>query len=210
MPYRRRTTGTYKRRYKSKRRVAPAVKRYVKRVVNKAEETKYIDVLPNITASSVTFGYVDLLGGISQGTSIANRIGDKIKLIGIRYLLQLLPGDNENVCRTLLLNYVKGGAASSAPSALQTLLGPVTTRSSFVVYKDWVHEARYVPVDGSTSTTVSLNKYYQGFIKLNKIINYGGTANPVTNTMMLQLHSDSLAAPNPGITGYFRVYFKDA
>lgn len=126
-------------------------------------------------------------------------------------MLQLVPGDNENVCRTMIFTYKPGGnSVPTGTPAIPALLGPVKVREGFIPHKDWVTEQRFAPVDGSTSATVSINKYYRGYIRCNRTINYAGTAYPVTNSMYLQLHSDSIAPPNPGITGYFRVYFKDA
>lgn len=209
--YRRYSRSSYRTRRPRYRRnrVTPGVRRYVKRVVSAAEETKYLDIDVTTTASSTTFGAVNIAGAIAQGTSRSNRIGSKIKVIGVRYLIELTAGDNENVCRLLLLQYKPGGNGPATISAIPSLIGPVNTDTYRPMF-DRIAEPHFAPVDGNSGSTISVNRYYRGYIKMNKMLNFGTGSQPVTDSMYIQLHSDSLAVPNPGIRGFVRIYFKDA
>lgn len=190
-------------------KVSMSTKKYVKRVLNANIETKYVDITVSGTATSSAFYALQLTNSISQGTSRGNRIGARIKVTGLRYLLEVQPGDNENVCRTFMAAYRPGGTTGSTASIIPALLGMANT-DTFRIHKDFLHEARFTPVDGSTSATVGINKYYRGFIPLKYRLNYGAGASSVENALLLQFHSDSAIAPNPGITGQIRIYFKDA
>lgn len=82
--YRSRRPGTKAGRGSTKK-VAPSVKRYVKNVVHKSIEPKYVD-------TAAAYGQVDRSGQITQLTTItqasgvvANRIGDQVRLKSLEF-----------------------------------------------------------------------------------------------------------------------------
>lgn len=186
-------------------RISKGVKEYVKRAINTDEETKYVDVPVNITASSLGYGYVDFTAAIAQGTSRSNRIGAKIRLLGMRYMFRAEPGDNTNEVRILMLARKQGGTMNTA-SAIGSLTGPINT-DTYHAYRDIWTQLHYI---GLVAVDIYQRKYYRGYIPVNRTLNYGTGADAITNSLGVQLHSDSSAVPNPGIVGNVRVYFKDA
>lgn len=190
---------------KKKPKVSKGVKDYVKRAINIEDETKYIDVAVNVTASSAAFGFVELTGAIAQGTSRSNRIGAKIRVLGMRYMMRGESGDDVNEVRILILGRKPGGSISTA-SALSSLTGPVNT-DTFHSYRDIWAELHYI---GLFAGNIYQRKYWRGYIPVNRTLNYGTGSNTVTNSLGIQFHSDSAIVPNPGLVGNVRIYFKDA
>lgn len=186
-------------------RVSKGVREYVKRAVAADDETKYIDVPVNITAGSAAHGGVDLSAAVSQGTSRSNRIGAKIRVLGMRYMLRGEPGDNTNEVRILILSRKPGGSFLII-SALSSLTGPVNT-DSYLVYRDIWTQLHYM---GLSASDIYQRKYYRGYIPVNRTLNYGTGTEAVTGSLGLQLHSDSSVIPHPGLVGNVRIYFKDA
>lgn len=199
----------YQRKRSSTKAVPKKVKQYVRKAIAGSEETKYLDVPISGTASSTTFYGLALTNAIAQGVSRSNRIGAKIKVLGMRYLVEVDPGDNQNVVRLLMLRYRPGGTGGTTISAISSLQGAINT-DTYSPYLDKIHEARFAPVDGSTSATVSINRYYRGYIRVGRVLNFGVGTSSVQNSIFLQFHSDSAIAPNPGVQGFVRIYFKDA
>lgn len=204
MPYKKRT----KRGGKGEAKIA----RIAKKVMARNVETKFIDIPISGTASTTGLYGVDfiLASLYAVGAGSNNRIGNKIKVLGARYMLEVTPGDNFNVYRLLVIKRSDCDPIFSS-TPLSTLLGPVDTHQCSVV-RDIIQQVRFAPVDGSTSASVGLRKFYKGYLKLNRTIEFTGALNTPTRgcTMGLQFHSDSAIAPHPGIIGYVRVYYKDA
>lgn len=201
---RRRTRRIYRRR--PTRKVSAPVKRYVKRTLNTASETKYYDIAINGTASSTTMYAVNLLN-IGTGNGAGQRIGNKIRVLGFRWFLEKTPGDETNVGRILFLRSNTGASAAST-LAISTLLGPVDTRLC-KVYKDIISQTIFQEVD--SDEFAALKKMYKGYIRINANATWqaGGVSLPIKYNYVLQFHSDSAIIPNPGIVGWVRVYFKD-
>lgn len=67
---------------KTNRKVAPSIKRFVKRAISRNIEHKYIDVSYS-TATTTTPAFV-LLNPLSQGTSSSTRIGERITMKSVQ------------------------------------------------------------------------------------------------------------------------------
>lgn len=198
----------YRRKYRR-----GGLKKMVKRVIDSRLETKYVDLDIGGTASTSGIHFVNFNSptAITQGTGNNQRIGNRIKLLGFRYQIEANAGDNFNVCRLMFLHRFSGASLGANPVAITALLGPVNT-DAFRVLRDYLTELRYVPVNGAVDASVPQSKFYKGYIKFPKIIEYTpGASDPTRGGMVgLQFHSDSTLAPNPGIGGYVRLYYKDA
>nr|QBX89320.1 putative capsid protein [Insect-associated ssDNA molecule] len=209
---RKRTYGrrtVYRKRYNPQRRF---IRRIAQKVVDKNVETKYKDLTISGTASSTTFYGVhfNLPSQIPVGSGFDNRVGNRIKLLGYRYHLQVSPGDNFNVFRLLMVSR-RDCQDIASTSAVTSLLGPINT-DIFYAHKDVIAETRFAPVAGSTADTVGIKRFYKGYVKLNRYIEYSGAASYPTKgiSIGMQFHSDSAIIPHPGVEGYIRVYYKDA
>lgn len=204
MPYKKRT----RRGGKGEAKIA----RIAKKVMARNVETKFIDIPISGTASTTGLYGVDFITAAlySVGAGSNNRIGNKIKVLGARYMLEVNPGDNFNVYRLLMIKRSDCELISTS-IVLSSLLGAVDTHQCSVV-RDIIQQVRFAPVAGSTSDTVGLRKFYKGYVKLNRTIEFTGALNTPTRgcTLGLQFHSDSALVPHPGLTGYVRVYYKDA
>lgn len=181
----------------------------------------------SVSLASVGFGSSAiapvLCNGITQGTGDSNRIGNNIRLIGIKFQFAVQPGDNTNYFRLLILrpkneiyNFPTGGSTlvqnilSGTASSATQWLAPVDT-DRYQVFYDKRAYLDYGAVDGSTSTTVPKRiKFFERFIKLNTSVQWDFEGNIMRDFLLLAI-SDSTIAPNPGVVaGYLKLYYTDA
>ena len=181
----------------------------VKDVLWRNTETKYVDVPIDITASTVLgAGYVDFNNAtvIPVGAGRNNRVGNKIKIIGMRYDFVLIPGDDYNEVRIFLASNRDG--ASLSQNIITYLQGPPDTEQ-YKILRD-IH-TQCVFAEATASTSVPYKKYYKGYHKLNMNVQYVPVQNTPSEGGMLgiQFHSDSSLVPNPQVKGFARIYYKD-
>lgn len=186
--------------------------RKVKKIVNSQSETKYIDISIGGTASSSSFYGVDFItnGNFPIGSGHNQRIGDKIRVLSLRYILQVQPGDAFNTLRTMIVSRPRAALITSGPPAIPVLLGQANT-DTFDIHRDFLTYLHFMPVNGSTSDAAGQYKQYRGKIRINRMVEFdGGDALPMRGpTIGLQFHSDSSVVPHPGVYGSVRVYYKD-
>lgn len=197
----------------------------------KLSETKEKDfTYSTLGLSSVSYGtgaaIYGLVAAISQGTGDDQRIGNQIMLQNLRFKFAVQAGDNQNQFRLMILRpkkqYASGSPTtqqwiqeilSNNASSTTQFLAPVDTER-YIVYYDKVINLRYVPVDGSSATTISETKYLSGNISLKKRVQWAysgasGSNLPETEILVVAI-SDSVAIPHAGvIAGYARLYYKD-
>ena len=181
----------------------------VKDVLWRNTETKYVDVPIDITASTVLgAGYVDFntATAIPVGAGRNNRVGNKIKIIGMRYNFVLIPGDDYNEVRIFLASNRDGSSLSQ--NIITYLQGPPDTEQ-YKILRD-IH-TQCVFAEATASTSVPYKKYYKGYLKLNMNVQYVPVQNTPSEGGMLgiQFHSDSSLVPNPQVKGFARIYYKD-
>lgn len=189
------------------------IRKMVNMAIDRNLETKHIDISIGGTASASASYNVDFItnGNFPVGNTVTTRIGNRIKVLGIHYIVEVQPGDNENVFRLLMVQQRNGGLVNTGV-VINNLRGPVET-DKWKVRRDVIGEVRYAPVNGSTADTVGVSKFYRGYLKLNRFIEFdpSGGAAPVKGPALgMQFHSDSTVVPHPGIYGVVRVYYKDA
>jgi len=211
-------------------RKKPNIRRMIKSEVLRSQETKETTYsstgIGGISFSSVSYGSSSascgLFGAIVQGTAASNRIGDRIYARGVNIRLALQAGDPYNNLRFIVFRAKTGtviqpgltgtfvqsllsGVGSSGTQWLQ----PVDT-DRFVVYYDKTFNLKFMPLDGSTGTSIPQTKFFNKFIKVNRPMQWDRSGSMNDDVYMVAI-SDSAGVPNPGaIAGFVRVYFKDA
>lgn len=212
-------------------RVTPrTVKRIAKKVVNRSIEIKQKDLTyTTLGLSSISYGSGAIIYGLAaslaQGTADGQRIGNRVKLRGLRFWLPMQNGDTNNMLRLLFIR-PKGVIGSIVPatwiqdifngtvSSTTQWTAPVNTERYQVMYDRTIRLAQQ-PADGSTSTVMPMTKIMKGFFKLNTNVQYAYDANttsylPTKEVYVLAI-SDSAAIPHPGaIGGFVRLYYQDA
>lgn len=187
--------------------VPKQLKTYVNKAIKRRAEWKYHDVAVSGTASSGAFYGLNLLA-IPQNATVNGRVGDKVQIQKVEWFWETRPGDNFNSVRHLLFvnnNNLTGGAGA----AITSLTGPVDPDAGKVIL-DQNYSVWFVAADGATAQA-EIIKYFRGKKKIvrNLLFASGVTAEPVNWKMGFQFHSDSAALPNPGVTGYIRIWFTD-
>lgn len=156
----------------------------------------------------------DLLSGIIQGTAPSERIGRKIRVIGV---IVRIPFAVPTGCWTIDLvrdkqcNGVAAGAAiiysaqewGSPPNNLYE------ERFQFMKRQESVNFGQQTPTQDPSLTGISYQK------KCNFVVEYNGTTGTVTdlvsdNLMVWSNHSSPAGSLTPILRGYVRVLFVDA
>jgi len=203
--------------------------RIAKSVFNRSVETKearytYSSV-GGINFSSVSYGsaavVAGLFGAIAQGTGQAQRVGNSIYARGVRIYFPVQAGDNINNLRFICVSPKQG--APIQPTNAQVFIQGVLSNGSigatqwtypvdtnrWRVHFDRTFFLNFMPVDGSTSTSVARTRFLKAFVKVNRKIFWDDAGN-INNDVYLIAISDSAAVPNPGVIGGFvNTYFKD-
>lgn len=206
-------------------------KKYVRSAIKKASETKERRrLLPTdlVGANSISFGSGALIAGLygdtAQGAGHTQRIGNRIRAVGLNMDFWLEGGDTTNLMRCIVVTPRKGGIRyqptdkanfvqnlfSNTVSSSVQHLAPVDT-SRWKVHYDKSIFLRYVPTFGSgLSTDVYAMKHHvKKFIKFNRPVQFDDQGQ-ITDDIYLVMLSDSSAPPHPGvIVGFVNAYFKD-
>ncbi len=191
-------------------KVPASVKRYVRQVVSSSEETKIWSTDISITASSLAYGYANLLN-VPQSVAANNRVGNKIRVKKVRVHLFTRPGDNYNTTR-LLIWKTPFAADASTSTVLSSLPGaPAIQFNPYLKTDKWL-VPKFVAVDGNTANQAEDQPAFYADFDMDLLVQYasGSTSIPINCAIGLQFHSDSAAIPNPGLYGYVSVYFTDA
>lgn len=211
-----------------RKRKTTSVKRLTRMVKSMRPEVKekvyqYTDVngtsYNNISYGSSTPNSL-LCGGISQGVADGQRIGDKIKLIGIkvhfafthanadlynniRWLLIRPKTDRNSVGGTLTQNIFSGAASGGTQWC-----SPVDTDRYRVLY-DKSYNLYNRPNDGSTTTTIQPTRFFKKFFKVRANMQWDAEGNLTRDYILLAI-SDSAASPHPGVVaGHVKLYYVD-
>nr|DAD57311.1 MAG TPA: capsid protein [Cressdnaviricota sp.] len=211
-----------KRKYVAKApKVTIATKKYVKRVMDKADEDKYYDFSLNIaggTVSTSTTGSVTLMSGVQQGLTVGGRIGEVIspKSLAVRIVTASLGNVADYTSLRCIIFQDRQIRTSTLPT-ISDLLENVSTlsclnhaglnASRFNILIDHLfllnQNTPTVGIDGSRS---SLFKTF----KLSGKICY---TNPTTGTekgnIYVALLSDSATINAPAFNIYSRLLYED-
>lgn len=195
-----------------------------KKVFRAETEQKYIEYqytsINGTSLASIGYGPANqaaLLSGIAQGTSMSQRVGQKIILEKIDFQFPFQNGDPTNYVRFLLVTAIRGdsgltGAALTADifsgqAAAVSQHGAAVDKTRWRVLYD---RLLYLPNIGNFAGNIPSSRTIKKTIRLNKRIQWDRT-NAIDNDIYMVAISDSGAAPNPGaVSGYMRLYFRDA
>jgi len=161
-----------------------------------------------------------LLAGsdITEGTSVNDRIGDKISLesLYLNYtfnmqLSALTPNDNTNFCRLIIFQW-KDNVTATDPNTGLILKNPTNFNS---VYSHANSQSYNILFDKIVGLGQDSNQTFVGKVminsksrKMNKSIVFNGTI-PMKNAIYFIALSDSSAATHPILVLNSRVYFTD-
>ena len=130
MPFRRR------RRRRGKRGPSKKLARMVRQIVNKSEETKRF-VRSNVNQNLTTAGQVIDLFSIAQGVDENERVGNRIRLMGIRFKYEIVNAPGTTIHQIRLLIYKrKGPYDATNPITPGALMNAPMDQDLFVVKKD--------------------------------------------------------------------------
>lgn len=211
-PYRKRT---YKRRQYKPRRYAtlyPAVKS----IVTSMEEKKHVQTtgtafnalknwqLVNICCNTSAAG-TDSGGGIAQGSTETQRMGERVTLKRIDVVINIDPilanvNQNGSLCRVLIvhdrephLGYPANTTVLNVANDIRTLQN-LTYRTRFTIVKDFVHSMVITANNVAANFGVGPAGLFKFSLFPNKIMQFSGaagvTANIVKNCYYIMVSSD--------------------
>lgn len=209
-----------RRRHRSKRtKVAKSVKKYVNKKIHQDDETKFFD---RTTVAGVglydTFsssGNQYELSNPAQGTTDSTRVGDKLRLRGLRLRFTLVPGDTTQTCRIIVYQY-KGNSSLHTPAISEVLqsayigvdspLAPFTHdyRNQFIILMD-----KTITLDSVSHPVKSYKKKVPLKYAKKQIAFTAGSTDGSNKVYMIAI-SDSTAAPHPQINFICRLFYDDA
>lgn len=211
MPKRKRGAGAYT---SKKRKVAPTVKKYVKRQLAKHIERKF--TWTDGTDSPWTTMQLHKLGMPVVGTGdTTNRIGDRIHLTSIDMRYTLLASDTTNFVRLIFFQW-KGNVTQYAPQATDILPAlPISHMTAPIEHdgqKGKEFNILYDKVHAMSSTGGNAAKYVRKFMTrgFGRDIQFDNGGTNGTNALYLLTVSDSGAAPHPTLDYRFRLNYTDA
>lgn len=196
MPYvkRSRRPRRFRRRSSNK-----TIARIAKKVFNKQVETKYNNFQINaVPLSNVPFGQA--MNNLAQGTTTSTRVGNSVRIQGLKLRYELQLADTFNVCRVYVL-------WSRAPINGSLLPGPLEVlskdRQNFKVLYDRTHVLDQD--DPTFVTTKDISRYIGGFSRFNN-----ATATPTAGYLSLYAVSDSTLVSHPTFSFAASVTYQDA
>lgn len=194
----------------TKKTVSNSVKTYVKKVIAKSIEDKYIDTTLIGAIPSWAYGFLYPVGLPTPGTGRSNRIGDKIRPVKIEVQLKYY-GSNTHSCRVIFFrwhpqttptggNVLDGAHASSALA----ILAPYDDQysSMYTVLKDNTYT---LSANGSNQI---VSKFRIGRKKLAGC-EFVGTTAVASQQIYYLLVQDGSATLN-SVDAHVRMYYEDA
>lgn len=186
------------------------VRNMIASVINTGDELKYID-MPNVAATGVssTMNAVHMTG-ITQGTSVNNRIGNEIRIEKVDILITWIAGDATNFGRILVVKDMQPNKAAFAQTDLFVNGSDAQSwfnednKHRFKIFLDWTCD---IGTAGPGSQTCKMS------VPLKGVTYYTGASNSIANVtsdaFFIVYISDSGAVPNPTITGNVRLWFRE-
>lgn len=225
------TTNT-KKRYRNKTKVSPAVKKYVKKHSPHVEVKRDLDGFSEqIVTASVT-PYLNYEPLIAQGTALNQRVGTKIKMIGIQ--LRTMFHNNSTLTQTVRCLVLGCNSDTDTTPATMELFKDISTAGAVTTIQtsgtSWgnmlyrINDRKFktyfdkVFTLGSVNSTDGKNvRILRKLVRLNTVINYEGNSTGVGNQshrfIILYLTSDPGLDTSGGsieITGNHFYYFTDS
>ena len=199
MRYAKRSFRRSRRPFYKRRRNYKIAKRAAKSVLWKQSETMYYDY--TWSNSTVTSGdIIELLQYITRGTAKNQRVGDRIKVLGIRYHYTFT-GQNANDHIRYFFALPKNQSVVTTTSVWPSVDTPVNT-DVMRVYRD-----KNLLIDADTS----LQKQANGKLTFRggRTVTYSPQMGTMDKPLVAYFTSNHGALNYPRLWGYVRVYFKD-
>lgn len=196
------------------RKVPDNVKRYVKSQQTRALETKFYD-RKNITLNPDYSGQiVDLTALITQGTTVATRVGDEITLRSIEWRGQIQYADTHNFVRFAIVRFKENNTGnipllSDWLETVADILAPTTLWSYDNKADIQVLWDKTYYVDNANKKAVQFAGKL-GPQKLKTTVKYDPGVNSGRDHIYIVAISDSSAAAHPQVDYDMRVLYKDA
>ena len=216
MPSRRKKGGYSKRKRYHKKGGGLATKAFVKKAIQKDDETKYLETAS--TGLSIDYnGTVTDLSVIAQGTTDGQRIGDKVKLRGIRLQMILNIGDVTQHIRIMIVQFRGNTQTAGAPTigqvlvptTLGTINAPIANRVWDLTQQFNVLYDKIYTLEGVSKPVVHIRRTIS--IKYAKrLISYYQALTTGANKIYLMMVSDSGAATHPTAQFQIRLMYDDA
>lgn len=216
MPARRKRTHARRKRYYTKKSNKLATKAYVKREIHKDDETKYLETAT--TGLAVDWnGTVTDLSVIAQGTTDGQRIGDKVRIRGLRLHMIMNIADNTQNVRVMIVQFRGNTQIAGAPTVAQVLV-PTTlgTINAPIANRVWDLTQQFNVLYDKLYTYESVSKpvlHVRRTISIKyakRLMSFYQAGTTGANKLYLMLISDSGAAPHPSIQFQIRLMYDDA
>lgn len=207
----------YKKFYRKYRKNSKlATKAYVKRIIARQIEDKYLDTNETPTNLIEGVGFIERITSISQGTTDVTRIGDSVMLKNITIWFQVTGPDTSNMVRVIVFQWHSNTnfVAPTIGDVLQYFaIGDNREIMSPYVfdYKDQfrVLYDKFIGLDA-----VSNYQYATRIIipakKLTRRMQFVGAGLNASNHVYILAVSDSTGVAHPGFTFLSRVVYEDA
>jgi len=157
----------------------------------------------NLDDNIESTGYLALINEIAQGTTNADRIGNRIKMGCIECKLTFAPSatDGNDIIRVLVVEGYNPLVVNDFPDVFY----PFNFNKGRVLYD------KTVPLNIQGSNISVWKKYFSFRIVLNKMCQFeSGTQDSVClGKIYLYFVSDSLATPFPTVSGAVTLFFRD-
>lgn len=218
--YRRRRT-TYRRRPLLRRTGARtfnrAMARTAQRVINNNLEKKYQDLAYNINVDNTGSSIQDLTSINAGMADSSQRIGDKIRLLSLKFRLQLSAADSTNYFRIILFQWHPDNA-NTTPIVTSILQN--ATYSSYYNHDEGSQFSVFYDKQYALDTQGNATRVLDWTFRFNskspkmkwikKNVKYNGSTLQGSDHLYYLFISDSGTTPNPNISGSSRLVYTDA
>lgn len=180
------------------------LKKYIKKVVARSQETKthlinYANAIPDSGRTPLS----NQLADISQGLNQSTRVGNSITLTSLKYDWFFTGADSTNSLRVII--YV--------PKDPTDLMSSVAFNAAPDLDRYTILRDMFITTEGTGGNC----KRRQGWLRFNRgnrsgmNVGYTGAGLGVIikNNVSIYMVSDSLAATDPQVNGYVRIFYKD-
>lgn len=197
-----------------KRKVAPTVKKYVKRQLGKRLERKYINREFSLTPSTTGVISKVMDANPAPGNSDSGRIGDRIRITSIDMRYTGIYADGTNFVRIIVFqwkdddnNYtpVQSDVINASTSAFTAQIRHDQRKAGMLnILWDKVH---CMSSTGSNAAIFRHKFFTRGF---GRDVQFMSGSQKGTNQLYMLTISDSIAASHPSLDVRFRVNYTDA
>ncbi len=171
---------------------------------NPLVQRKRLDISLAATAVTSTLSATWITGAITGGSTMSTRVGNRIHIQAILIDTWVTSGDASNCVRGILTKSLNG--QQGTPTLASWYL-PLDGDAYFPL------DEKRINTSNSTSTAITKPlKMWYSFKGRGLPVRYDSNAasSEISPRLMFSYISDSVAAPDPSIQGYIRVYFTDA